>query len=267
MPPTSVPPTATPVNPFLPPAPPVVPPGFNTSGGLPGQALSVINLEDLDAASDSPYSIGDILCLQVTTDDPVADELSFRITNQADTEVEVSTVELNSPSTFIDWRWAPGLSYTPGVYRISAPVSPTLTISGTIAIEATAPGSGRSITLVRDDARLNEDDISSICGGGIAGEPGARFGVIMSGFQPNEQVDLYLYGRAGCAVANQVCFLGQLTTVTLDSQGQAYVLIDTLPNYPVGSYLILTAEQAAEPLGGSSGSDFEAPWWQGFRLR
>lgn len=66
---TRVPPTPTPTNPFQPPGQPTVPGGFADNGGLPLEAVSARSLEEYDAAVDTPYAIGSLLCFEVSRTD------------------------------------------------------------------------------------------------------------------------------------------------------------------------------------------------------
>ena len=265
--PTPVPPTPTPVpDPYDSPGTP--PPGFNDSGGLPSASGGTSPLENFDAATDT-RNIGGLICFQVDQSVGAPDfsgTQTFTVTTDLGVVVETGIVELDAAEPSVLWRWVPDLEYAPGVYRVSTAVSPTLTISGTLLLERKAVGAGRNLVVKRTDMAINLDDFNN-CNDTIFGEPGDEFALVMTGFEANEEVPLYLYGTPGCTTTSPACFRGLLDTVTTDANGQAYLLLPTLPTYANGAYIILTEEQARAELIDNGSLQFQAVWYQRFNLR
>lgn len=265
-PPTSTPqpPTATPPpDPFKDPPPPTPPPGFEDDTGLPSNSAGGKDLDKYDAGTDT-RSLGQIVCFDLRSPDPAllfSGEQEFTVTGPDGAVAETGAVELNAETDNVRWRWVPDLSYAEGIYTVSSTISPTLTVSGTLTIEAPAAGSGPSLVVVRTDSRLNEDDINS-CNESIFGEPGDEFAILMTGFAADETVTLYLYGEPGCPAGTSVCYRGQLATVTTDGDGKASLALPTEADYPSGRYIVLTEAQA---LTGGAGPD--ADWPQRLTLR
>jgi len=262
---TRVPPSATPTpsDPFEPPVQPTVPPGFPPDGGLPslgGAQLSFPNLGSLN--------IGDPACIDTVGPAAPGTELSFTVTGPQPAGSVQETVTVfdvnNGPGSKVRWRWVPSPDYQPGTYIISA--TETIT-GGTITLLDRAAGAGGVVTAVRVGDRISDNDVAS-CNDGVHGAPGDTFGVVLTGFNIQEVVELYLYGDAGCPATTpggRACFKGLLNTVSVDGDGQAFVSIPTKATYPIGRYIVLTKAQVLAAPGGPS-DNLNSNWEQRIEL-
>ena len=249
IPPTNTPaPTATPTSPFQPPSNPQPPTGLPPFGGLPSNATTNINLSSLTAAT-STLTVGVPVCFNLQDSEvPSSQNQVYTITGPGGTSQQVT---LKPP--YSRWRWAPRPGWPEGVYTITAagngygagtPVTTAATGTFTLkdASAGATPGNDGRVVAVQANASINSAAVNS-CNDGTYGAPGDNFELLLTGFSPNEAVDLYVYGTPGCTQAAKACFIAQLPPITVDAKGQAIVPFPSKDTDPKGRYVIVKKSQ------------------------